>query len=95
MKNILITTEWRGVFLAQVDEQADLSLQDSRTLNGLKNIIMVINWRNGKGVTGICSAGPDNCLLSPPTTYCPALPGVTGIFEITAGAAEKIWKHGA
>lgn len=94
MKNILITTEWRGVFLAQVDENADLSLKGSRTLNGLKNVIMVINWRNELGVTGICTAGPENCFLSPPTPNVPALPGVTAIFEVTDSAAEKIWKHG-
>ncbi|MCB0583702.1 MAG: hypothetical protein KDD10_30760 [Phaeodactylibacter sp.] len=92
MKNVLITTEWKGVFLAQCEDDADLSLQKSRTLNGLSNIIMVINWRNALGVTGICTAGPDNCKLSPATPECPALPGVTGVFGITDAAAKKIWR---
>ena len=49
MENVLITTEHRGVFLAQVKTGADLT---SKTLTDLKNGLMVVNWRNGKGGSG-------------------------------------------
>ena len=88
MKNVLITTEYRGVFLAQVEESADLTL---RTITGLKNGIMVINWRNGKGVQGIALEGPENCKLSAMTDI-PVLHGVTAVFSVTNEAAKKIWK---
>ena len=90
MKKILVTTKHRGVFLAQADDDADISL---KTLTGLKNGIMVINWRNGKGVQGIATDGPDNCKLSAMSDI-PVLHDVTAVFSVTDAAAEKIWNYG-
>lgn len=87
MKNVLITTEYRGVFVAQADESVELT---ARTITNLKNGMMVINWRNGKGVQGIAADGPVNCKLSAMTDI-PVLHGVTAVFEISDEAAKKIW----
>lgn len=89
MKNIMITTEFRGVFCAQVEDSADLT---PRTLTGLKNARMVIRWRNGEGLQGMANYGPTpECKLSP-ISDIPVIHGVTAVFEITDEAAKKIWE---
>ena len=88
LRNIMITTEFRGVFVAQIDENADLT---PRTLTGLKNARMVIRWKNGEGLQGMANYGPTNdCKLSP-VSDIPVIHGVTAVFEITHAAAKKIW----
>lgn len=88
MQNILITTEFRGVFVAQIKQGADLT---PRTLTGLKNARMVIKWRNGEGLQGMCKYGPTpSCMLSP-VSDIPVIHGVTAVFAITDEAAKKIW----
>jgi hypothetical protein len=88
MKKIMITTEYRGVFCAQIEENADLT---PRTLTGLKNARMVITWRNGEGLQGMANYGPtSNCKLSP-ISDIEVIHGVTAVFLISEEAAKNIW----
>lgn len=88
MLNILLTTKHRGVFVAQVDEDTDLT---KKTLTNLKNGKMVIKWRNREGLQGIANYGPtENCKLSAMSDI-PVIHDVTAIFAITDKAAQKIW----
>lgn len=89
MKNILITTQHRGVFLARANDNADLT---ARSLTDLSDVIMVINWRNEKGVQGIAADGPANCKLSA-ITDAVVIHDVTAVFSVTDQAASKIWKN--
>jgi len=89
MKNILITTkkEHGGVFLAQAKDDADLT---EKSLANLENVIMVINWRNGKGVQGVAADGPKDCKLSA-ITNAYVIHDVTAVFAVSDAAAKLIW----
>ena len=89
-KNVMITTQHRGVFLAQVSEDMDLT---TKTLENLQNCRMVIRWRNGKGLTGMANSGPTSeCKLSP-LANIPVLHDVTAVMDVTDEAAAKIWTN--
>lgn len=86
MKSVLITTQHRGVFYAEVEDTTDLS---ERTLKNLKNARMAINWRNGKGVMGLAGDGPDSqCKIGKPADI-EILHDVTAVFSVTDEAKEK------
>ena len=85
--NILITTQHRGVFVARALESTDFT---AKILTDLKDVRMVIKWRNGKGVQGIAEDGPKNCQLSS-TTPARVIHDVTAIFDIKEEAAKQIW----
>ncbi len=85
-KAILVTTQHRGVFYAEVAEDMDLS---TSTLKDLKNARMAINWRNGKGVMGLAGDGPDsNCKIGVAADI-DILHDVTAVFSVTDKAKEK------
>lgn len=87
MKNVMITTSHRGVFLCQVNGQ-DLT---QRTLTNLKNCRMVVRWRNGEGLQGMANYGPtENCQLSPMSDI-EVIHDITAIFTVKDEAAKKIW----
>lgn len=87
----MVTTKHRGVFLAQVPADKDLTAE---TLTDLKNARMVIRWRNGKGLQGMAKSGPtSNCKLSPMSDI-PVIHSVTAVFDVTDEAAAKIWADG-
>lgn len=86
MKNILITTEWRGVFFAQIDENADLT---PRTLTNLKNCRMVIQFGTTRGLMQLCQSGPtERTTLSDPADIDVAH-GITAVFSVSDDAAKK------
>ena len=88
MKNVLITTQHRGVFCCKVPKTYDLT---PKTLTNLKDCRMVIKWRNGEGLQGMCKYGPtEDCMLSPQSGI-EVIHDVTGVFNITDEAASKIW----
>ena len=88
MKNVMITTEHRGVFLAQVDDDNDLT---RKTLTDLYNVRMVIRWRNGQGLSYMALHGPTlDCKLAPAIDW-PVIHDVTSVAAVTDEAAAKIW----
>lgn len=88
MRNTLITTQHRGVWFAQVEDDADLT---TKTLINLKNARMAIYWGTTKGLHELCETGPipGKSRISAPADI-PVLHDVTGVFAVTDKAAE-IW----
>ncbi len=88
MQTVLITTEHRGVWYAEVSDAADLT---TPTLTDLKNARMAIYWGTTKGLQELCQTGPTkSSTISAPADIL-VLHKVTGVFAITPAAAEK-WK---
>lgn len=65
MKNVLITTQHRGVFFAQVEDGADVS---ARTLTNLKNCRMAIYWGTSYALWPLRSLYKHRLLLFRTTT---------------------------
>jgi len=88
MKNVLITTEHRGVWFARVSPDADLT---RTTLTDLKDCIMAIRWGTTRGIHELCETGPtENSNLSAPADI-PVLHKVTAVFAVTDQAAARVW----
>lgn len=86
MKSVLITTEHRGVWYAEVEEGADLT---SPTLTNLKNCRMAIYWGTTRGVQELCESGPtSSSKISAPSDIL-VLHKVTGVFSVSEAAAAK------
>ena len=86
MKSILVTTQHRGVFFAQVEEGADLTL---KTLTNLKNCRMAIYWGTTKGVMQLANEGPTPSSKIGAPADIDVLHDITGVFNVTDKAAEK------
>ncbi len=87
MKNILITTQHRGVFFAQVDDTNDLT---RKCLTDLKNARMAIRFgTRGHGVVHLASDGPTDESLIGSKADIPVLHDVTAVFDVTDKAAAK------
>ena len=85
MKNILITTQHRGVFFAQVEDNADLS---QKTLSNLKNCRMAIYWGTTKGVMELADVGPNkNSKIGAPADV-DVMHDVTAVFSVSDKAAQ-------
>ncbi len=87
MKNVLITTEHRGVFFAQVDETMDLT---TKNLTNLKNCRMAIVWGTTKGVMQLAETGPTNNSRIGAKADVDIMHDITAVFTVTDKAAE-IW----
>lgn len=86
-KNILITTEHRGVWFAQVPEDKDLT---PTTLTNLYNCRMAIYWGTTKGLQQLCETGPtESSKISAPADI-PVLHKITAVFSVTDQAAA-VW----
>lgn len=86
MKNILITTQHRGVFFAQIDDKTDLT---QKTLTNLKGCRMAIYWGTTKGVMELASDGPTkNSKIGAPADV-DVMHDVTAVFSVSDKAAEK------
>ena len=86
MKNIIVTTQYRGVWFAQVEDGKDLT---PKTLTDLKNCRMAIYWNTQKGLHELAEIGPnDGSRISSPADI-PVLHDVTAVFAVTDKAAEK------
>lgn len=84
----MLTTEHRGVFLAKIDDNADIT---PKTLTNMKDGRMVIQWRNGEGLQGMAASGPTaQCKLGP-IGDIEVLHDITAVFHVTDLAAAKIW----
>lgn len=88
MKKVLITTAHRGVWYAEVEENADLTTE---TLTNLKNCRMAIYWGTKKGLQELCEIGPNSNSNISSTSDIEVLHKVTAVFNVTDKAAEA-WK---
>lgn len=86
MKPILITTEHRGVWYAEVEESADLS---TPTLTNLKNCRMAIYWGTTRGLQELCQTGPTSSSKISVASDIAVLHKVTAVFNVTTEAASK------
>ncbi len=91
MLNIIVTTQHRGVWFAQVDKNEDISLSDpNKTIRNLKGAKMAIYWGTNKGLHQLCDTGPtESSRISSPTDIL-TLPDCTGVFLVTDKAAA-VW----
>lgn len=86
MKSVLITTEHRGVWYAEVAEDKDLT---TPTLTGLKNCRMAIYWGTDKGLHQLANTGPTkDSKISDPCDI-EVLHKVTGVFSVSETAKAK------
>jgi hypothetical protein len=86
MKNVLITTQHRGVFFAQVEPTADIT---QKIITNLKNCRMAIYFGTTKGVMELASDGPTKSSKIGAAADVEILHDVTGVFLVTDKAAEK------
>ncbi len=85
MKNVLITTQHRGVFAGQIPEKQDLTAKAMP----LKNAKMAIYWGTTKGIMELCETGPTTkSRISAPAD-------ITMLHDITAviSIKEAAWKR--
>ncbi len=87
MKNVLITTQHRGVFAGQIPEKQDLTAKAMP----LKNAKMAIYWGTTKGIMELCKTGPTSkSRISAPADIT-MLHDITAVISITE-AAWKRWQ---
>ena len=86
MRNVLVTTEHRGVFAGQIEDSQDLTAKDMP----LKNAKMAIRFGTTRGVMELACTGPTkDSKISLPADI-PMLHSITAIFDIT-DAAWQVW----
>ncbi len=90
MKKVLITTAHRGVWYAEVAEDADLT---QKMLTNLKNCRMAIRWGTTRGLQELCEVGPNGDSRISAVSDIPVLHDVTAVFAITDKAAEAWNNH--
>lgn len=79
MKRVLVTTQHRGVFAGEIDDDQDLSVKAMP----LKNARMAIKFGTTKGLMQLAETGPTaQSRISAPADI-PMLHDVTAIFAIT------------
>lgn len=86
MKNILITTQHRGVFFAQVEDNADLS---QKVITNLKNCRMAIYFGTTKGVIELAHTGPTSKSVIGAPADVDIMHDVTAVFSVSDNAAAK------
>lgn len=86
MKNVLITTQHRGVFFAQLADDTDLT---QKTLTNLKNCRMAIYWGTTKGVMQLANEGPTSSSKIGAPADVDVMHDVTAVFSVSDKAAEK------
>ena len=83
MKRVLVTTQHRGVFAGEIEDDQDLSVKAMP----LKNARMAIRFGTTKGLMQLAETGPtSNSKISAPADI-PMLHDITAIFAIT----EEAW----
>lgn len=86
LKNILVTTARRGVWFAQVEQDADLT---PTTLQNLKDCRMAIYFGTTGGIQELCETGPTEKSRIGQKADLITLHEVTAVFAVTDIAAEK------
>lgn len=82
---VLVTTEYKGVFVGLVPDNQDM---DARSFP-LMQARMAIRWGTSKGVMQLAESGPTSSSLISAKADIPALHGITAVFSITPEAWEK------
>ena len=92
MKNVLITTKYRGVWFAQVEEGKDLT---PTSLTDLKNARMCIYWNTKGGLHELADVGPNSGSKISNPADIKILHYITAILDVKDGAAKKFlsWKN--
>ena len=85
MKNVLVTTQHRGVFVGQIADDQDLSAR-SMPLAGAR---MAIRFGTTKGVMQLAETGPTAQSKISASADIPMLHDITGLFSITDEAWAK------
>jgi hypothetical protein len=88
MKNIIVTTQHRGVWFCEVEESTDLT---ARTLQNLRNARMAIYWGTERGIQQLCETGPTRNSKISAASDIIVLHDVTAVFNVTDEAAA-VWK---
>lgn len=90
MKAVLVTTEHRGVFFGELEDDTD---QAARSLT-LKNCRNAIYWSGDKGFLGLASDGPQNGSRIGSTAPNVLLHDITSVSACTdkAATAFREWK---
>lgn len=86
MKSVIITTEHRGVFYAEVEAEKDLT---QSTLTDLKNCRMAIYWGTTKGIHELAETGPTEKSRISAKADIPVLHKITAVFSVTEEARAK------
>lgn len=82
MKNVLITTQHRGVFVGQIPEEQDIAAKAM----ALRNARMVIYWGTTKGLMQLCHTGPTSSSKISAPADIPMLHDITAVFDVTDAA---------
>lgn len=85
MKQVLVTTQHRGVFAGEIEDDQDIT---ARTMP-LKNARMAIYWGTTRGLMELCETGPTSTSKISAPADIPALHDITAVFAITPEAWEK------
>ena len=85
MKNVLVTTQHRGVFAGQIADDQYLAAR-SMPLSGAR---MAIRFGTTKGVMQLAETGPTSQSLISAAADIPMLHDITALFHITDEAWAK------
>lgn len=85
MKQVIVTTQHRGVFAGEIPDDQDLSAKAMP----LKNAKMAIYWGTTKGVMELAETGPTSKSRISAQADIPMLHDITAIFDISEKAWEK------
>lgn len=81
----MVTTQHRGVFAGQVEDDQDVNAG----IIPLKNARMAIQWGTTKGVMQLAETGPTSSSKISAKSDIPSLRDITAVFDITDAAWEK------
>ena len=84
MKQVIITTQHRGVFAGEIPDDQDLSAKAMPLFNAK----MAIYWGTTKGVMELAETGPTSKSRISAQADIPMLHDITAIF----GISEKAWE---
>jgi len=85
MRNVLITTEHRGVFAGQIENDQDINASTMP----VKNAKMAIYFGTENGLMQLAETGPTSESRISASANIPSLRKITAVFDITSEAWEK------
>ena len=85
MKQVLVTTQYRGVFAGEIEDAQDVLAASMP----LRNARMAIYWGTSRGVMELAESGPTQKSKISAVADIPMLHGITALFTITPAAWQK------